>query len=211
MIFQWWRDYLFAKAEGWGKLIHKTLANYNIYIFYLWIFYRVCFLMNIFGKESDLPWLFTQEASHPFINVHEQNVIGSQTQLNDIAYEHTIISRQLFAGLMVDSRPMKRKKNLHQMINNFSVFFSNMHAYHHPMWSNMIDCYFELSMCIALLLDRPWPFQGWHLTVSYLDSLGTAAKIFVLEQCPVRQSTKIMIIQCNQKFQYVWLKNLYYL
>ena len=84
--------------------------------------------MNIFGKESDLPWLFTQETSqegekHPFINMHEQNVIGSQTQLNDIAYEHTIISRQLFAGLMVDSRPMKRKKNLHRMINNFSVFF----------------------------------------------------------------------------------------
>ena len=84
--------------------------------------------MNIFGKGSDLPWLFTQEASqegekHPFINMHEQNVIGSQTQLNDIAYEHTIISRQLFAGLIVDSRPMKRKKNLHQMINNFSFFF----------------------------------------------------------------------------------------
>ena len=39
--------------------------------------------MNIFGKESDLPWLFMQEASqegekHTFINMHEQNVIGSQ-------------------------------------------------------------------------------------------------------------------------------------
>ena len=84
--------------------------------------------MDIFGKESDLQGLFTQEASqegekHPFINMREQNGIGSQTQLNDIAYEHTIISRQLFAGLMVDSRPMKRKKNLHWMINNFSVFF----------------------------------------------------------------------------------------
>ena len=84
--------------------------------------------MNIFRKESDLPWLFTQEASqegekHRFINMHEQNVIGSQTQLNNIAYEHPIISRQLFAGLMVDSRPMKRKKNFHRMINNFSVFF----------------------------------------------------------------------------------------
>ena len=90
---------------------------------------------------------------HPFINMHEQNVIGSQTQLNDIAYRHTIISRQLFAGLM-DSRPMKRKKNLHRMINNFRVFFSNMRAYHHPIWWNMIDCYFALSMCIALLLDR---------------------------------------------------------
>ena len=78
--------------------------------------------MNIFGKESDLPWLFTQEASQEG-EKHEQNVIGRQTQLTDIVYEHTIISRQLFAGLMVDSWPMKRKKNLHQMINNFSVFF----------------------------------------------------------------------------------------
>ena len=84
--------------------------------------------MDIFGKESDLQGLFTQEASqegekHPFINMHEQNVIGSQTQLNDIANEHTIISRSLFAGLIVDSRPMKRKKNLHRMINDFRFFF----------------------------------------------------------------------------------------
>ena len=29
---------------------------------------------------------------------HEQNSICSQKQLNDIAHEHTIICRQLFAG-----------------------------------------------------------------------------------------------------------------
>ena len=151
MIFQWWRDYLFAKAEGWGKkLIHKTLTNYNLYIFYLWIFYRVCFLMNIFGKESDLQGLFTQEASqegekHPFINMHEQNVIGSQTQLNDIANEHTIISRQLFAGLIVDSWPMKRKKNLHRMINNFRFFFFFKHA---CLSSPYLSKYDRLLFCI---------------------------------------------------------------
>ena len=105
--------------------------------------------MNIFGKESDLRWLFTQEASqegekHPFINVHEQNVIGSKTQLNDIAYEHTIISRQLFAGLMVDSRPRKRKKNLHQMINNFSVFFFK----HACLSSPYVMKYDRLLFCI---------------------------------------------------------------
>ena len=80
---------------------------------------------------------------HPFINMHEQNVIGSQTQLNDIAYEHTIISRQLFAGLM-DSRPMKRKKNLHRMINNFRVFFFK----HACLSSPYLMKYDRLLFCI---------------------------------------------------------------
>ena len=48
--------------------------------------------------------------------VHEQNSICSQKQLNDIAHEHTIICRQLFAGHVVGSRPMKRKIHLHRMI-----------------------------------------------------------------------------------------------
>ena len=47
---------------------------------------------------------------------HEQNSIRSQKQLNNIAHEHTIICRQLFAGHVVGSRPMKRKKHLHRMI-----------------------------------------------------------------------------------------------
>ena len=83
--------------------------------------------MNIFGKESDLPWLFTQEASqegekHPFINMHEQNVIGSQTQLNDIAYEHTIISRQLFAGLMArfSQKAGRNTRKIHLISHTFT-------------------------------------------------------------------------------------------
>ena len=39
-----------------------------------------------------------------------------QKQLNDIAHKHTIICRQLFAGHVVGSRPIKRKKRLHRMI-----------------------------------------------------------------------------------------------
>ena len=45
----------------------------------------------------------------------------SQKQLNDIAHEHTIICRQLFAGHVVGSRPMKRKKHLHRMIIRFII------------------------------------------------------------------------------------------
>ena len=44
---------------------------------------------------------------------HEQNIICGQTQLDNIAHKQTIICRQLFAGHVVGSRPMKRKKNLH--------------------------------------------------------------------------------------------------
>ena len=47
--------------------------------------------------------------------MHEQNIICSQTQLDDIAHEQTIICRQLFAGHMLGFWPMKRKKNLHRI------------------------------------------------------------------------------------------------
>ena len=59
-------------------------------------------------------------------STHEQNSICSQKKLNAIAHEHTIINfcRQLFAGHLVGSRPMKGKKHLHRMIififNNFA-------------------------------------------------------------------------------------------
>ena len=47
--------------------------------------------------------------------MHEQNIICSQTQLDDIAHEQTIICRQLFAGHMLGFWPVKRKKNLHRI------------------------------------------------------------------------------------------------
>ena len=42
---------------------------------------------------------------------HEQNIICSKT----------IICKQLFAGHVVGSRPMKRKEKIHRMINNIIV------------------------------------------------------------------------------------------
>ena len=50
--------------------------------------------------------------------MHKQNSICSQ-QVKGITHEQTIICRQLFAGHMVGSRPMKRKKHLHRMIKAF--------------------------------------------------------------------------------------------
>ena len=39
---------------------------------------------------------------------HEQNNICNQTQLSDITHVKTIICKQLFAGNVVGSQPMKR-------------------------------------------------------------------------------------------------------
>ena len=58
--------------------------------------------------------------------MHEQNIICSQTQLDDIAREQTIICRQLFAGHVVGSLPMKRKNNLHHMITKSLLHPSNL-------------------------------------------------------------------------------------
>ena len=79
------------------------------------------FSINILGKRSDLPFSRKSDRKKEKSVVsftHEQNSICSQKQLNDIAHEHTIICRQLFAGHVVGSWPMKRKKHLHRMINN---------------------------------------------------------------------------------------------
>ena len=46
---------------------------------------------------------------------HQQNIICSQTKLDAIGHEQTIICRQLFAGHLVGSHPKKRKKHLQQM------------------------------------------------------------------------------------------------
>ena len=77
------------------------------------------FLVNIFRKRSNLPFSCKtdrrkEESMVSFM--HEQNIICSQTKLENIVHEQTIICRQLFAGHVVGSRPMKRKKNLQRMI-----------------------------------------------------------------------------------------------
>ena len=80
--------------------------------------------MNILGKRSDLPFSRKSDRKKEKSTVsitHEQNIICSQTLLDSIAHEQTIICRHLFAGHLVCSRPMKRKKNLLRMIIAFII------------------------------------------------------------------------------------------
>ena len=65
--------------------------------------------MNIFGKRSDLPF-FTQERSRVVSFTHEQNIICSQTQLDDIAHEQTIICRSS-GGLSGNEKEEKLASN----------------------------------------------------------------------------------------------------
>ena len=47
---------------------------------------------------------------------HEPNIICSKTRLDGTTHEQTIICRQLFAGHVVDPRPIERKEKTHRMI-----------------------------------------------------------------------------------------------
>ena len=83
--------------------------------------HQVCFVMNIFGKRSNLPLIFSRTSDRKKEEsvvsfTYDQSIFVSQTQLDDIAHEQTIICRQLFAGYLVDFRPIKRRENLHRMI-----------------------------------------------------------------------------------------------
>ena len=79
--------------------------------------------------------IFTQERSQGGESVvsftREQNIICSQTQLDGIVHEQTIICRQLFAGQVVGSQPMKRKKDLHRLMNHH-------HHDHHGILATLI-------------------------------------------------------------------------
>ena len=105
-------------------MIWETLTNdilrypSSIKLFYHSITEFV-FLMNILGKRSSLPFSRKNDRKKEKSTVssmHVQNIICSQTQLDGITHEQTIICGQLFAGHLVGSRPMKRKKNLLWMI-----------------------------------------------------------------------------------------------
>ena len=71
--------------------------------------HRVCFLMDIFGKRCGLP--FSPKSDHKKEKslvsfTHEQNIICSQTNLDDIAHEQTIIFRSR-GGLTANGKEEK--------------------------------------------------------------------------------------------------------
>ena len=67
--------------------------------------------MNIFGKQSDLP--FSCKSDHK----EAKSVVLFRIEQNIIWLEQTIICRQLFAGHVVGFWRMKRKEKLYQMMS----------------------------------------------------------------------------------------------
>ena len=82
--------------------------------------------------------------------MHEQNSICSQKQLNDIAHEHTIIYRQLFAGHMLGFRLMKRKKHLHDNNNNYYNYYYSKSKDHKTQQKQ--DFYFQWNIYTKISL-----------------------------------------------------------
>ena len=116
--------------------------------------------------------------AHHFVRVlfkHEQYIIYSQTisqtQLDDIAHEQTIIFRQSFAGHVLGSRPMKRKKNLHRMIK----FLINRQQTHAKRGHPTTQC---------LQIRQKW--LKWDFFVCFSGLFGTfgaALKTIYLFRC----------------------------
>ena len=91
------------------------------------------FLINIFGKLPSSRRSDRKKEKSVVSFTHGKNNFCSQAQLDDIAHEQTIICRQLFAGHVVGSRPMKRKKNLQRMIMTVTdalTFINNQTPWH---------------------------------------------------------------------------------
>ena len=112
------------------------------------------FLMNILGKRSALPFSRKgdrkkEKSTVSFTHVH--NIICSQTQLDGIAHEQTIICRQLFAGHVVGSWPMKRKKNLLRMIMN-TYGENNNDGDNDGEYYNMLCIFFKNFLKLASFL-----------------------------------------------------------
>ena len=76
-----------------------------------WLFHILHTIDLSFSDKSDRK---KEKSTVSFM--HKQNIICSQTLLDSIAPEQTIVCRQSFAGHVVGSQPMKRKKNLLRMI-----------------------------------------------------------------------------------------------
>ena len=60
---------------------------------------------------------------------HEQSIICSKIRLDGTTHEQTIICRQLFAGHVVDSRPIDRKEKTHRMIKLAAVVWGIVRGY----------------------------------------------------------------------------------
>ena len=106
--------------------------------------------------------IFMQERSrgekHGVSFMHEQNFICSQIQLDEITQEQIIICRPFFAGHVVGSQSMKRKKTLHRMIiidNEHLLLFLSSASSH--LLSDTLDV---TSTVLALRTLGTFDFEG---------------------------------------------------
>ena len=67
----------------------------------------------------------------------EKNIICSQTKLDNIVHEQTIICRQLFAGHVMSSWPVQRKKNLQRMMICFFMSYLCLKQAYHRQFSHL--------------------------------------------------------------------------
>ena len=74
-----------------------------------------CFIIRLPFLFSYLNRSLTAHQSNLPIT-HERNITCSKTHFDSTTHEQIIICRQLFAGHVVGSRPMKRKGKMHRMI-----------------------------------------------------------------------------------------------
>ena len=84
--------------------------------------HKVCFHISITS------WQLREAICHFSVQnvvpiTHEQSIICRKTRLDGTPHEQTIICRQLFAGHVVDSRPIERKEKTHRMIIRVSWFW----------------------------------------------------------------------------------------
>ena len=142
--------YLTIIGQGWGKCFDLSVAGRSVMCrsqrlrkivdlrgtdksqyFVLTEFNINCFItlsLSLFFSnylQSDVPFSRNSNCKKEKSVVsfmYEQNVICSQTQLENIKHEQTIICKQLFAGHIMGSRPVKRKKNLYWMIITFHLW-----------------------------------------------------------------------------------------
>ena len=108
-----YRDLLAASRSAKSRYFATTKLSFDLRVFFLLnnLLVDLSFWRNSDRKKEKRVVSFT----------NDPNIIFSQTHLDNIVHEQTIIWRQLFAGHVVGSRPMKRKKNLQRMIiNNYS-------------------------------------------------------------------------------------------
>ena len=124
MICQWRAD-LISRSRRLRQIIDLRGTEKSRY--FATTEFNNCFIIRspslVFNEhlwEAKRSAIFTQERSQegeslvPF--THGWKIICRQTKLDDIAHEKTIICRKLFAGHIVGSRPMKRKKDLQRMM-----------------------------------------------------------------------------------------------